>query len=145
MSSFFRPFTTYVSPRPPSPLRPNPGSAKWNKVIDTLLDVNHGLYMLFTFKNTVSYICAMRHQWSGIFHFHPWSDSIKPRLLFSHAGYASWGLSLFSVEFDPKCTGLYTPAKFLRSSTQCRIAVGDVRLQTSWYFRVAFFKDNITN
>ena len=33
----------------------------------------------------------------GIFHYHRWTTSIKPRLLFSHAGYASWGLSFSSV------------------------------------------------
>jgi len=36
-------------------------------------------------------------QWCGIFHCHWWTPSIKPRLLFSHAGYASWGLSLSLV------------------------------------------------
>ena len=33
-------------------------------------------------------------QWSGIFHFYWWTTSIKPRLLFAHAGFASWGLLL---------------------------------------------------
>jgi len=34
-----------------------------------------------------------------IFHNHWWTTSIKPRMLFSNAGYASWGLSRFSVLF----------------------------------------------
>jgi len=29
-----------------------------------------------------------------------WTASIKPRLLFSHAGYAFWGISLFSVDYN---------------------------------------------
>jgi len=36
-------------------------------------------------------------QWCGIIHFYWWIASIKPRLLFSRAGYAYWGLSLSSV------------------------------------------------
>ena len=42
-------------------------------------------------------LCARRRQWCGIIHYHWWTASIKPRLLFSRAGYASWGLSLSSV------------------------------------------------
>jgi len=34
---------------------------------------------------------------SYIIHYYWWTSSIKPRLLFSFAGYASWGLSLSSV------------------------------------------------
>jgi len=41
--------------------------------------------------------CARGRQWCGIIHYHWWTASIKPRLLFSRAGYASWGLSLSSV------------------------------------------------
>jgi len=41
--------------------------------------------------------CARGRQWCGIIHYHWWTASIKPRLLFSDAGYASWGLSLSSV------------------------------------------------
>ena len=37
----------------------------------------------------------------AIFHCHWWTASRKPRLLFSHEDYASWGLSLFSVEVNP--------------------------------------------
>ena len=37
--------------------------------------------------------CARGHQWCGIIHYYWWTASIKPRLLFSRAGYASWGLS----------------------------------------------------
>ena len=33
----------------------------------------------------------------AIIHYYWWTASIKPRLLFSRAGYASWGLSLSSV------------------------------------------------
>jgi len=41
--------------------------------------------------------CARGRQWCGIIHYHWWTASIRPRLLFSRAGYASWGLSLSSV------------------------------------------------
>jgi len=41
--------------------------------------------------------CARGRQWCGIIHYYWWTASIKPRLLFSRAGYASWGLSLSLV------------------------------------------------
>ena len=41
--------------------------------------------------------CARGRQWCGIIHYYWWTASIKPRLLFSRADYASWGLSLSSV------------------------------------------------
>jgi len=37
-------------------------------------------------------------QWCGIFHYHWWTASIKPRLLFSHSGLVSWGLPF--LQFD---------------------------------------------
>ena len=43
---------------------------------------------------------AKGRQWCGIIHYYWWTASIKPRLLFSIAGYASWGLSLSSVFFN---------------------------------------------
>ena len=48
-------------------------------------------------RHSCSLHSARGHQWCGIFQYYWWTASIKPRLLFSHAGYASWGLSLFSV------------------------------------------------
>ena len=41
--------------------------------------------------------CARGRQWCGIIHYRWWTASIKPRLLFSRAGYALWGLSISSV------------------------------------------------
>ena len=41
--------------------------------------------------------CARIRQWCGNFHYHWCTTSIKPRLLFFHAGYASRGLPLSSV------------------------------------------------
>jgi len=41
--------------------------------------------------------CARVRPWCGIIHYHWWTASIKPKLLFSRADYASWGLSLLSV------------------------------------------------
>ena len=40
---------------------------------------------------------SVRFQWCGIIHCYWWTASIKPRLLFSRGGFASWGLSLSSV------------------------------------------------
>jgi len=37
-------------------------------------------------------LCARGRQWGGIIHFHWWTASIKPKLLFSHSGFVSWGL-----------------------------------------------------
>jgi len=34
---------------------------------------------------------ARGRQWCDIIHYHGWTASIKPMLLFSRAGYASWG------------------------------------------------------
>ena len=36
--------------------------------------------------------CARGRQWCGIFHYHWWTASIKPKLPFSHSGLVSWGL-----------------------------------------------------
>jgi len=44
--------------------------------------------------------CARGRQWCGIIHYYWWTASIKPRLLFSRAGFASWGLSRSSVNFN---------------------------------------------
>jgi len=41
--------------------------------------------------------CTWGRQWYGIFHYNKWTASIKPKLLFSHARCASWGLSLSPV------------------------------------------------
>ena len=40
---------------------------------------------------------ARGHRWCGIIYYYWWTSSIKPRLLLSRTGYASWGLSLSSV------------------------------------------------
>jgi len=44
-------------------------------------------------------LCARGRQWCSINHNHWWTASIKPRLLFSRAGYASLGISISSVKF----------------------------------------------
>ena len=44
--------------------------------------------------------CARGRQWCGIIYYYWWTASIKPRLLFSRAGYASWGLSLSSAYYE---------------------------------------------
>ena len=47
-------------------------------------------------------LCARGCQWCGIIHYYWWTASIKPRLLFSRACYASWELFLSSVQFSSK-------------------------------------------
>jgi len=42
--------------------------------------------------------CARGRQWCCVIHYFWWTASIKPRLLFSRLGYASWGLSLSLVK-----------------------------------------------
>jgi len=59
-------------------------------------------YIFLVLRVNEFHSCAMRRQWCGIFHNHWWSDSIKPRLLFTHAGLQAMlpeGL-FFSVEFN---------------------------------------------
>ena len=69
-----------------------------------LLFHNNLLYNRPTVKHDFKHMCVhfvhnwdLRNttiwHWCGIFHYHRWKASIKPRLLFSHAGFASWGLS----------------------------------------------------
>jgi len=48
--------------------------------------------------------CARGRQWCGIFHYHWWTASIKPRLLFSHSGLVSWGLPFLQfTKSQQKC------------------------------------------
>ena len=46
--------------------------------------------------------CTRERQWSGIIHYLWWTASIKPRLLFSRAGYASWGRSHSLVYYQQR-------------------------------------------
>jgi len=51
------------------------------------------------------------HALGGIFHYHWWTASIKPRLLFSHSGLVSWGLPFLQFAicvcfaYGPFCRG----------------------------------------
>ena len=59
---------------------------------------DHGVYLYVVYNLTMEFrSCGRGRQWYGIIHFYWWTASIKPRLMFSRAGYASWGLSLSSV------------------------------------------------
>ena len=49
------------------------------------------------YTSFLKFISNRGRQWCGIIHYHWWTASIELRLLFSRAGYASWGLSLSSV------------------------------------------------
>jgi len=46
-------------------------------------------FVVFTFGKKSSAYAIGGRQWSDIFHFHVGNASIKPRLLFSHADFAS--------------------------------------------------------
>jgi len=46
---------------------------------------DHRLYVCLHLKMEFR-SCARGRQWCGIFHYHWWTASIKPRLLFSHSG-----------------------------------------------------------
>ena len=61
-----------------------------------LVPRDHWLYVCLHLKIEFC-SCDRGRQWCGIFHYHWWTASIKPRLLFCHAGLVSWGLSLSSV------------------------------------------------
>ena len=71
------------------------------------------LYLhVFMSRSVLNGSCAKGRQWCGIFHYHWWTASIKPRLLFSHAGYASWGAFPFiSLNYIIDCSfiHIYTP------------------------------------
>jgi len=61
---------------------------------------DHGVYMYVVYIRKWSFAHALGgSQWCGIIHYYWWTASIKPKLLFSRAGYASWELSLSSVLF----------------------------------------------
>jgi len=52
---------------------------------------DHWLYVCLHLK--MEFLSCIRgRQWCDIFHYHWWTASIKPRLLFSHSGLVSWGL-----------------------------------------------------
>ena len=55
------------------------------------------MYVIYIWKWS-SARCQGR-QWCGIIHYYWWTASIKLQLLFSRAGYASWGLSLSSFYY----------------------------------------------
>jgi len=56
------------------------------------------MYVVYIWKWSSAH--ALGGEWCGIIHYYWWTASIKPRLLFSRAGYASWGLSLSSVWYE---------------------------------------------
>ena len=47
-------------------------------------------------------LCARGRQWCCIIHYYWWTASIKPRLLFSRAGYASWGFHFHHFNGDKR-------------------------------------------
>jgi len=61
-----------------------------------------------TFRN------ARGRQWCGIFHYHWWTASIKPRLLFSHSGLVSWGLPFLQFNFTNPSILFILPFQWLK-------------------------------
>jgi len=56
-------------------------------------DINQGSWVVCCLHLKIEFrSCARGRQWWDIFHYQWWAASIKPTLLFFHAGYASWGL-----------------------------------------------------
>ena len=62
---------------------------------------------VYIWKLSSAHALGWGRQWCGIFHYHLWTVSIKPMLLFSHAG-------------------LYLSSVYLRLAT--RFAIGDTHL-----------------
>ena len=65
----------------------------------------HSVFPVTGLSNVTTWHPLLSHpvrprQWCGIIHYYWWTASIKPRLLFSRAGYASWGLSLSSFSYN---------------------------------------------
>ena len=52
---------------------------------------DHWLFV-YIWKWSAAHALGGVMQWCGIFHYHWWTVSIKPRLLFSHSGLVVWGL-----------------------------------------------------
>ena len=72
----------WQSPRPPkvkSWVRHWHTTSLYSYIFRVLWD--HRLYVVYISKEFCSW--AMGRQWSGIFHYHWWTSSITPRLLFS--------------------------------------------------------------
>jgi len=86
--------------------------------------------MLFTFGNGVP-LMRWGRQWCGIFHYHWWTASIKPTLLFPHADCASWGLSLSSVSLQHLRSRLQTTQK-----RPCKKDTSGIR--TFWHINGSF-------
>jgi len=63
--------------------------------------------------------CARGRQWCVICHYHWWTASKKPRLLFSHSGLVSWGLP-FLICILSKSDCVVTDIHVLSSLCVCR-------------------------
>jgi len=80
----------------------------------------------FTYKNRVLFMWWVR-QWFGIIQYYWWTTSVKPRLLFLHASYASLGHSLF--------THISIADMFNNMSTKCQTQIVLVVwiMNADWY------------
>jgi len=80
----------------------------------------HGLWSVYLLHLKMEFhSCARGRQRCGIIHYYRWTTSIKPRLLFSHAGYASWGFSLSSVQLYLNMLALYTYIHIVGHELSC--------------------------
>jgi len=98
--------------------------------------LHHCVVILFWSSGTIDCLhlkiefrsCARGRPWCGIFHFHWWTASIKPRLLFSHSGLVSWGLpflqfNLSLLEFSYMRCHSYTSYAFRHLGHLCQVVV----------------------
>jgi len=69
---------------------------------------DHWLYVCLHLKMEFP-SCARGRQWCEIFHYHCWTASIKPRLLFFHSCLVSWGLPFLQFKLFT-----YTRTQFRR-------------------------------
>ena len=108
-------------------------SSSFHAPWDNHLTVQPRTYMRMEFCS-----CARGRRWCGIIHYHWWTASIKPRLLFSRAGYASWGLFLSWVCYlvsSPFFGYIYSQ----RMTNIQTITVGPIQLPCYWRVETFIF------
>ena len=86
--------------------------------------------------------------WCGIFHYHWWTASIKPRLLFSHSGNVSWGLPFLQFIItmvndvdgivDHTCSNTY--GEYFLSHLVIHHVVGVSRCPFCWHCRISAYR-----
>ena len=87
--------------------------------------------------------CVRGHQWCGIIHYYWWTASINSRLLFSRAGFASWGFPFhqFKQNLEEINKGIYISACFnnFLVITYKILQCLTLRLQSATYLKNPFY------